>query len=68
MPLNKETETDIWNHLTVCKQMINFGAVANVLNCGLEVSEFDLQLRYYVHFRTNITGKSMNPLIIQAMG
>ena len=28
--------------------------------------EFELQLRYYVHFRTNTLG--MNPLILPAMG
>ena len=34
--------------------------MANVLTSGLEVSEFELQSRYYVHFRTNTTGKGMN--------
>ena len=44
--------------------------VANVLDCGIEVSEFVLQSRYYVHFRTNTFGKDMNstPLILPAMG
>ena len=32
------------------------------------VSEFVLQSRYYVHFRTNTLGKDMNPLILPAMG
>ena len=31
------------------------------------VSEFELQLHYYVHFRTNTQGKGMNPLILPAM-
>ena len=35
-----------------------------VLNSGLKVSAFDLQLRYYVHFRNNTVGKYMNPLSI----
>ena len=30
--------------------------------------EFELQSRYYVHFRINTLGKGMNPLILQAMG
>ena len=30
---------------------------------GLEVSEFELQLSYYVHFWINILQKYMNPLI-----
>ena len=38
------------------------GVVANVLDCDVTVSEFELQLHYYVHFRTNILRKSMNPL------
>ena len=38
------------------------------LNCGIVVSEFELQSSYYVHFRTNTLGKGMNPLILPAMG
>ena len=38
-------------------------AVANVLNSDIIVNEFELQSRYEVHFRTNILGKSMDPLI-----
>ena len=36
-----------------------------MLDCDLEVSEFELQLRYYVHFRINILRKGMNPFINQ---
>ena len=36
-------------------------------NCGREASKFELQSRYYVHFRTNTLGKGMNPLISPAM-
>ena len=32
------------------------------------VSEFELQLNYYIHFRANTLGKGMNPLILPAMG
>ena len=32
------------------------------------VNEFELQSRYYVHFRKNTLGKGMNPLILSAMG
>ena len=35
---------------------------------GIIVSEFELRSHYYVHFRTNTFGKSMNPLILPAMG
>ena len=42
--------------------------VAKVLYCGLEVSEFELQSCYYVHFRTNSLGKDMSIFIPQAVG
>ena len=38
------------------------GVMAKVLECGLEISEFQLQSCYYVHFRTNILEKAMDPL------
>ena len=38
--------------------------MAKVLHCGLEVSEFDLQAWYYVHFQTNILRKGMKLLIL----
>ena len=34
----------------------------------IAASDFELQSRYYVHFRTNTPGKDMNPFIIPAMG
>ena len=33
--------------------------MTKVLNCSLEVSEFEIQSRYYVHFRTNTFGKGI---------
>ena len=38
------------------------------LDCGFVVSEFELQSRYYVHFRTDAFEKTMNPLILPDMG
>ena len=35
--------------------------VANVLNCKIIVSEFELKSRYKVHFRNNSLGKTINP-------
>ena len=35
------------------------GAVASVLNWDIGISEFELQLRYYVHFRNITHGKWM---------
>ena len=42
--------------------------IIKVMDCGTEVSEFELQLCYYVHFRTNTLEKCMNPLILPAIG
>ena len=44
------------------------GVVAKVLDCNPIVSEFKLQLYYYVHFQTNALGKGMNFLVPPAMG
>ena len=35
-----------------------------VIFYGPEVNEFELQSRYYVHFRTNILWKDINPVIL----
>ena len=35
--------------------------MAKMFNCNLEVREFELQSRYYVHFRTNNLKKVINP-------
>ena len=40
------------------------GVMVKAMNCGIVVSEFVLQSRYYVHFRTNTLWKGMNPLIL----
>ena len=44
------------------------GVMVKAMNCGIVVSEFVLQSRYYVHFRANTLGKGMNPLILPAIG
>ena len=44
------------------------GLMVKAMDCGIVVSEFEFQSRCYVHFRTNILGKGMNPLILPAMG
>ena len=43
------------------------GVKVKVMDCGIVVSEFMLQSRYYVHFRADTLGKGMNPLILPAM-
>ena len=42
--------------------------MVKAMDCGIVVSEFVLQLRYYIHFRANTLGKGMNPLILPTMG
>ena len=42
--------------------------MVKAMDCGIVVSEFVLQSRYYVHFRANTLGKGMKSLILQAMG
>ena len=44
------------------------GVIVKAMDCGIVVSEFVLQSRYYVHFRANTLEKGMNPLILPAMG
>ena len=44
------------------------GVIVKSLGCGIVVSEFELQSRYYVHFLTNTLEKGMNPLILPVMG
>ena len=41
--------------------------MAKMLNCDREVSKFELQSRYYVHFRTNTLRKVIISLIPVAM-
>ena len=39
--------------------------MVKAMDCGIVVSEFELQSRYYVHFRTNTLGKVRTPLTSQ---
>ena len=43
------------------------GVMFKAMDCGIVVSEFKLQSRYYVPFRANTLGKSMNPLFLLAV-
>ncbi len=44
------------------------GVMVKGMVCEIVAREFELQSRYYVHFRTSTLGKGMNPLILSAMG
>ena len=37
--------------------------MVKLLDGGLEINKFEIQSRYYVHFRTNSLGKYVNPFI-----
>ena len=55
--------------LTTIPQSITLTiTLVKAMDCGIIVSEFVLQSRYYVHFWANTLGKGMNPLILPAMG
>ena len=42
--------------------------MANVMDCDIVLSEFELQSHYYyAHFKNNNLGKGMKPLILSAM-
>ena len=42
--------------------------MVKAMDYKIVISEFELQSRYYVHFRVNTFGKGMIPLILPAMG
>ena len=42
--------------------------MVKAMDCGIVISEFELQSRYYVHFQANTLGKGMNLHILPAMG
>ena len=42
--------------------------MVKAMECGIVVSEFLLQSRYYDHFWENTLRKGMNPLILLAIG
>ena len=44
------------------------GVMVKAMDCRIVVREFELQSRYYVHFRANTLGRGMKPLILPAMG
>ena len=44
------------------------GVMVKALNCGIKVTEFKLQLRYYINFWTNTLEKGMNPLYPPSYG
>ena len=44
------------------------GVVANILESDIIISEFKLQLHYYIHFHTDTTWKGIEPLYSPSYG
>ena len=44
------------------------GVMVKAMDCGIVVSEFVLQSRYFVHFQANTLGKSIEPLYSPSHG
>ena len=67
-----------WMHMSTYQQLQFYqpewiwgcprGEMVKAMDCGIILSEFVLQLCYYIHFGTNTLGKGMSPLILPAMG
>ena len=57
-----------WVYLLFSSKECPRGVLVKAMDYGIVVSEFELQSRYYIHFRANTLGKGMNPLILPAMG
>ena len=74
MPVQKSLETYWMHHVFLFNNLlfVHRGSIhsliVKVLVCRLKVSEFEFQLHYYIHFRTNTLEKAMNPLILSALG
>ena len=62
------TDTEKKNYPKPSRGRCPRGVMVKAMDCGIVVSELELQSRYYVHFRANTFGKGMNPLIPPAMG
>ena len=58
------SENDKLFHFRWCPR----GVMVKAMDCGIVVSVFVFQSRYYVYFRANTLGKGMNPLILPDMG
>ena len=54
----------MYTFIPTCTWVNLRGVVANVMNCSLKVSKFELQSRYYIHFQINTRGKGMKPYIL----
>ena len=56
------------DYIKRCGGVIPVPQMANMLDCNIEINEFEPQLHYCIHFQINTFGKGMNLLIPPAMG
>ena len=71
----RSTSVAIWDFQISDEECTNYLKVKSLkikmvktLGCGIEVNEFELPSRYYIHFWKNTRGKSMNPFILLTIG
>ena len=57
-------EFTTFKHCNQNYREVTQGVMTKVLDCGLEVNEFELQSSYCFHFWTNTLLKGMNPRIL----
>ena len=62
------THTHTHTHTHIDTEGCPRGVMVKAIDCRIVVSEFELQSRYCVHFRTNTLGKGMKSLILPTMG
>ena len=57
---SRKSLTDLF--LLLCWSVCPCAVMVKALDCGIVISEFELQSYYNIHFRTNTLKKGMNPL------
>ena len=59
------SQIDLLKTLLIFKRRYPRGVMVKAMGCGVGVSEFKLQSRYYIHFWTSTLKKGMSPLFPQ---
>ena len=77
LPTNYPRKNHMYIQFNVCKEkiikisnclcLIAILVMGKALVCGIVISEFEFQPRYFVHFRTNTHGEVMNSLVLPGM-
>ena len=64
LPIKCAYNSCVFNTYGGCPRFV----IVKAMDYGIVVSEFEFQSLYNVHFQANTPGKSMNPIILPAMG